>query len=61
MARLRKNRNDTSHEKKNCFGFAAPRIAQATAPNTATAPAMSGMRFHACPGGIVACSGRSAT
>ena len=35
-ARLRKNRNDTSHEKKNCFGFAGPRIAQATAPSRAT-------------------------
>ncbi len=56
-----KNRNDTSHEKKNCFGFPGPRIAQATAPSRATTPAISGMRFHECPGGIVTCSGRSAT
>ena len=56
-----KNRNDTSHEKKNCFGFAGPRIAQATAPSRAMTPAMTGMRFHECPGGIVTCSGRSAT
>ena len=60
-ARLRKNRNETSHEKRNCFGFAAPRTAQTTAPSRAQAAPMTGARFHECPGGIVACSGRSAT
>src|SRR5687768_8003915 len=53
-ARLRKNRNDTSHEKKNCFGLPIPRIAQATAPITARTAPISGRRFHECPGGIVA-------
>ena len=38
-----------------------PRIAQATAPSRAHAAPMAGRRFHECPGGIVACSGRSAT
>src|SRR6185295_9909920 len=60
-ARLRKNRNETSHEKKNCFGFDAPSKAQAAAPSTAHPAPMTGMRFHECPGGIVACSGRNAT
>ena len=60
-ARLRKNRNDTSHEKKNCFGFAAPRIAHATAPSRAQTAPITGMRFHECPGGIVACWGESAS
>ena len=48
-ARLKKNRNDTSHEKKNCLGFAAPRIAQATTPSRAQTAAMTGMRFHEVP------------
>ena len=60
-ARLRKNRNDTSHEKKNCFGFAAPRIAQATIPTRAATAPMTGKRFHECPGGMVDASGRTAT
>src|SRR3970282_1139938 len=57
----KKSRTTRSHEKKNCFGFAAPRIAQAAAPSRAQTAPMTGMRFHGCPGGIVTCSGRSAT
>src|SRR6476661_940678 len=60
-ARLRKYRHATSHEKKNCLGFEDPAMAQATAPSTAQATPAAGMRFHGCPGGIVTCSGRSAT
>src|SRR6185295_2746458 len=55
-ARLRKNRYDISHEKKNCFGFPVPRVAQPTTPSTAHAAPMAGMRFHECPDGIVICS-----
>src|SRR5262249_39299564 len=55
-ARLRKNRYAMSHEKKNCFGFPGPRIAQPTTPSSAHAAPIIGMRFQECPGGIVASS-----
>src|SRR5215813_4369214 len=56
MARLRKNMYAMSHEKKNCFEFPGPRIAQPTTPSSAHAAPMTGMRFQECPGGIVASS-----
>src|SRR5262245_30212450 len=58
---LRKKRNATSQEKKNCFGLAAPSAAEATSARTPTAPAIRGVRFHALSAGSETCSGRSAT
>jgi hypothetical protein len=60
-ARLRKNRNETSHEKKNCFGFPRPSRAQAPRPARRDDRANHRDAVPRMPGGNRDRSGRSAT